>query len=364
MESDKVFAVTGANIRFGLVAVKNVGEGAIEAIIEARTEGNFSSLFEFCERVDLRKVNKRVIEHLIECGAFDSTGDYRSRMMASLEDAIDYGIRVQKERLDPQMGLFETMQGTQEKINPPILAEIDEWDEKQLLAFEKESLGFYISGHPLNRYEDLLDKFTSENTLSLKESSDGSTIRIGGIVRSTKTIKTKRGELMAFVIIEDLHGIVELTVFSNLYTQSYHLLTEDTAILVQGQVQKDENTVRIIADTIIPIHKAEELWVASIHFNLDVTRTERDLLIRLRDILSRYPGSCRGFVHLRDSAQTETIIALPDTMQLKACSALTQEVNQCLGYPSVETICSEAVAATRKNGLNGNNRNGAYRQAR
>jgi len=363
-DSDKVFIVTGSKIRFGLVAVKNVGEGAIEAIITARANGKFTSLFEFCKLVDLRKVNKRVIEHLIKCGAFDSTGDYRSCMMASLEDAIDYGMRVQKEKLHPQMGLFDTAFDTQEQINAPTLLEIDEWEEKQLLAFEKESLGFYISGHPLHRYEELLDKFTSENTLSLKESIDGSIIRIGGIVRTTKTIKTRKGELMAFTVIEDLHGIVEITVFSSLYTQAYHLLTEDNPILVQGQVQKDENTVKIIADTIIPIDKAEEMWTASIHLNLDLTRTERNSLIQLRDILKRYPGSCRGFVHLRNPEQTETIIALPDALQLKACSALTREVNQLLGYPGVETICSEAAPLPKKNGYNGNHRNNNYRQAR
>lgn len=365
-ESDKAFTVIESKIRFGLVAVKNVGEGAIEAIIEARRDGGFSSLFEFCARVDLRKVNKRVVEHLIKCGAFDSTGACRSSMMTALEEAFDYGVRVQKEKLDPQMGLFDMDGAGQKDLNAPTLPEMDEWGEKQRLAFEKESLGFYISGHPLSRYEKLLDKFTSENTLSIKESGDGSVIRIGGIVRTSKTIKTKRGDLMAFVLIEDLHGTVEITVFSSVYTEAYHLLVEDTPILVQGQIQKDENAVKVLADTIIPIDKAEETWTASIHFNLDVSRIDRSSFVELKDILQRFPGSCRGFLHLRDPEKTETIIALPDHMPLSAGSALTREVNQYLGYPAVETVCSEAISSPGNNGPNSNSRgyNGNNRKGR
>jgi len=167
-ESDKEFTVIGSKIRFGLVAVKNVGEGAIEVIIDDRKEGRFSSLFDFCERVDLKKANKRVIESLIKCGAFDFTKANRSQMMASLENAIDYGQRVQKERTDPQMGLFN-MGGVRQDINLPKMSSMDEWDERQLLAFEKEALGFYITGHPLTKFDDLLDKFTNANTISLKE---------------------------------------------------------------------------------------------------------------------------------------------------------------------------------------------------
>jgi DNA polymerase-3 subunit alpha len=237
-----------------------------------------------------------------------------------------------------------------------VLPEIDEWEESQRLVSEKESLGFYISGHPLSRYEETLDKFTSENTLSLNESGDGSLVRIGGMVRTTKTIKTRKGDLMAFVVIEDLHGTVEVIVFSSVYTEAYHLLIEDSPILLQGQIQKDETSVKILADAIIPMEKAEETWTASIHLNLDTDKTERGNLVELRRIMERYPGSCRAFIHLRSAGQTETIIALSDAIQLKACSNLKQEVNQFLGYPAVETVCSEAVPAQRANGYNGNNR--------
>ncbi len=348
--SDTQFTVDGSRIRFGLVAVKNVGESAIESIIASRTDQPFESLFDFCERVDLKKVNKRVIESLIKCGAFDSTGAKRSRMTAALESALEYGQRVQKERNDPQMGLFD-LADNQPSINAPVLPEIGEWDGKQFLAFEKEALGFYLSGHPLTRYEEVLDKFTNANAISIKELQDGGVIRIGGLVRSTKNIKTKKGELMAFVTIEDMHGAVEVIVFSRVFSDVRDLLVEDRPVLVQGQVQKDEKSVKILADMVIPIDKAEETWAASVHFNLELSRTDREGLENLHAILKRHPGMCPAFLHLRSPGNTDSIIALPDGFKLKAGAVLTREVNGFLGYHAVETRCSAATSTATRNGV-------------
>jgi DNA polymerase-3 subunit alpha len=354
-ESDVEFTVDGSRIRFGLVAVKNVGESAIESIIACRVEQRFVSLFDFCERVDLKKVNKRVIESLIKCGAFDSTGAKRSQMMAAIESALDYGQRVQRERNDPQMGLFD-VGDSQISINAPALPEIGEWDEKQFLTFEKESLGFYLTGHPLNRFEELLDKFTNANAISIKELRDGGVVRIGGLVQSAKTIKTKKGDLMAFVTIEDMNGAVEAIVFSRVFAEVRDLLVEDTPLLIQGQVQKDEQSVKILADTVIPINKAEETWTASVHFNLEISRTDREILKNLHDIFERHPGVCPAFLHLRSPDNTDSVIALPDSFRLKAGGALSREVNSFLGYPAVETHCSAVPAAAALNGLNRNGR--------
>ncbi|MEA3417470.1 MAG: DNA polymerase III subunit alpha [Thermodesulfobacteriota bacterium] len=354
-ESGKEFTVVGSKIRFGLVAVKNVGEGAIESIIDVRKKGIFSSFYDFCERVALQKVNKRVVESLIKCGAFDSTGANRSEMMESLEDALDYGQRIQKERSDPQIGLFNV---SVSKLHPPVPA-IDEWDEKQLLAFEKESLGFYITGHPLTRYEALLDKFTNATSVSTKEKNDGETVRIGGIIRNTKTIKTKKGDLMAFVTIEDMLGSIEVTVFSSVYKKIHDFLVDDNPVVLQGQVQKDENSAKILVDSLIPIDKAEETWTASINFNLDITKIQREKLIKLYAIAKKHPGLCLAYIHLRDPDKTETIIALPDTMKLKAGSALIREVNRFLGYNAVETVCREITASPQlKNFRNNGKRKG------
>jgi len=340
MESNRAFTVIKDEIRFGLAAVKNVGEGAIEAIIQARRETPFTSLFDFCERVDLKKVNKRVVESLIKCGAFDSTGEYRARMAAALEDALEYGQRIQKEKNDPQISLFDGGDGP--ALNAPAMPSMDEWDEAERLTLEKEMLGFYITGHPLDGYEALLEKYTNANTVSLKEKADGEAVRIGGIIRAIKTIKTKKGELMAFVTIEDMLGALELVVFPSVYAKVDQLLADDHPILAEGKLQKDENSATLLCETMIPIEKAEETWTASIRFNLDLNHLEKADLPQLKAILEKHPGACRGYLHLHDPEKTETVIALPETIKIKPGAALTREVNALIGYNAVETLCSPA----------------------
>ncbi len=344
-ESEKEFIVIDQKIRFGLLAVKNIGEGAIETIVEARKEGNFISLFDFCQRVDLRKVNKRVVEALIRCGAFDSTGVYRSQMMAVLEEAIDFGQRVQRERTDPQLGLFDIKGNEPSLINTPPFPNITEWNQKQLLANEKDSLGFYISGHPLGEYEDILEKFTSTDTLTIQEIADKTAIRIGGMVKEVKVIRTKKGDPMAFVTLEDMHGSLEITVFTSLYEDASSLLVENNAILVQGQVQKDEKSIKILADSIITMDKAEETWTANIHLNLDISTVEKHHLLQLQEILKKYPGSCDVYLHLRNPGKSDIILGLPKTMTIKAGVNLTREIKALLGYNAIETICSEATCS-------------------
>ncbi len=347
---DKGFTVDGDRIRFGLVAVKNVGEGAIEAIVAAREEGGpFSSIFDFCERVDLKRVNKRVLESLIKCGAFDSTAANRAQMTAAMEDALEYGQRIQKERSSPQLGLFDMGDTPKQTINPPALTAVEEWDDKHRLALEKESLGFYITGHPLGGYKTVLDKFTDADAITIKEKSDGQAVRIGGIITAVKTIRTKKGDPMAFVTTEDLAGSIETTVFSSVYETVKDLLVEDGAVLIEGLLQRDENTAKILADRIVPMEEAEKTWTASIHFHIDLTRVERETLQTLREVVSRFPGSCRGYLHLRDGESAETIISMPEAFLLDAGGRLTKEVNRLMGYDAVETRC-KAAASTIANG--------------
>ena len=350
MESDRAFTVIKDEIRFGLAAVKNVGEGAIESIIKARLEKPFTSLFDFCERVDLKKVNKRVVESLIKCGAFDSTGEYRSRMAAALEGSLDYGQRIQKEKTDPQIGLFNVGGGP--AMNAPTMPVLDEWDESERLTLEKEMLGFYITGHPLDGYEALLAKYTNADTVSLKEKADREAVRIGGIIRTIKTIKTKKGEQMAFVTIEDMLGALELVVFPSIYAKVAQLLTDDNPVIVEGAVQKDENSATILCDTMIPIDQAEETWTAGIRFNLDLNRLTKEDLPQLKTLLEKHAGTCRAYLHLSDPDKSETVIALPEEIKVKPGLALTREVNALIGYHAVETLCIPAKVAHR----NGNNK--------
>jgi len=354
-DSKKSFAVSNGKIRFGMAAVKNVGEAAIESIVEERNNGNFSSLFQFCERVSLRKVNKRVIESLIKCGAFDSTGDLRSQMMASLEDALDYGQMVQKERSDPQMGLFDMAEEAM-SINAPSLQEIDEWSEKQRLLYEKESLGFYVSGHPLSQYVQIIDKFSSADSITIKEVNDKSAIRIGGIISNVKNLRTKRQELMAFVNIEDLKGSVEVIVFPRLYKNTEELIKEDLAVIIQGEVQKEEKGVKVIAESIVPMEQAEERWTASVHITLNAGSSDKRTLNELKKILEGYPGSCEGYLHLEIPKKSDTIIKLPDALRLEMGGGLTKEVSHLLGPNAIQTECSAISVSQSPKKFNGNGR--------
>jgi DNA polymerase-3 subunit alpha len=355
--SFKHFTVDEGAIRFGLVGVKNVGGGAIDAIVEAReAEGPFDSLFNFCERVDLRRVNKRVIESLIRCGAFDSTGAPRACMEASLEEALEYGQCIQREKADPQMGLFDTCSQEPQILNVPPLAQIPEWDEKEKLALEKETLGFYISGHPLERYKAVMAKYSGLDAETLADRADGSVVRLGGTLMATKVIRTKREELMAFATLEDMRGSVEVVVFPSVYAETSDLLVVDKPLFVQGEFQKEEGGLKILADSIIPMEEAESLWTATVHLKLDLEKTQAETLGELEQIIRRHPGNCKSFIHLVVPHKSETVIALGGDYALSVTPELSREVSACLGYTAVETACSSATRRERKNG-----RRNAYR---
>ncbi|MFW6284107.1 MAG: DNA polymerase III subunit alpha, partial [Desulfosalsimonas sp.] len=338
-ESHKGFTVSGDKIRFGLAAVKNVGESAIESIIEIRNQGRFESIFDFCQRVDLRKVNKRVLESLIQCGAFDFTGYTRAALMASADDALDYGQRVQKERNDPQMSLFGGSGQDADAINAPVISGIPEWDEKHLLELEK-----YANADALSIAEDAV--------------GDREIVRLGGIVKHIKTIMTKKGDPMAFLNIEDMHGSVEVVVFPDLYAAVADVLILETPAFVQGQVQKNEKSAKILADSVIRIADAETNWAASLHIRVDAESVETQTMENLLAVLQKHPGACRGFLHVRIPAKTETVIALPEEMKIRAGVALRQEVNGLLGYDAVYTVCAPVHQAGPGNNGNGKSGNG------
>jgi DNA polymerase-3 subunit alpha len=267
-------------------------------------------------------------------------------MMAVLEEALEYGQRAQREKADPQMGLFGTEDAAAPTINAPGLPDITEWEPREALALEKEALGFFLSGHPLNRYEEAMAKFTNANALSIREIADKAAVRIGGLISGVRTLRTKKGDLMAFVQVEDLQGTVEVIVFPDIYAECSEHLVEDAPVFVQGQAQKEENAVRVVAERLVDMERAEEVWTASIHITVDMARARSRLLADLQRLLARYPGSCKTFLHLVDNNATETIIAADDSLRLKAGAHLTREVNSLLGYAALETRCAPATLSS------------------
>ncbi|MEI6126832.1 MAG: DNA polymerase III subunit alpha, partial [Pseudomonadota bacterium] len=334
-ESIQDFKVTGNKIRFGLAAVKNVGGAAIDSIIEAREKGeNFLSLYDFCRRVDLRKVNKKVLESLIKCGAFDSFGRKRSQQMALFDEVVTLVQRQQKERSKNQLNMFQVLdessaEGSTGAVNYP---EMPEWDQKQLLGYEKECLGFYVTGHPLDHYMETLKACTTTNTMTAAAETKEKTVSLGGVVSSVKQITTKKGEPMAFVTLEDLFGTIEVIVFSDLYRQSDALLKSEHPLLIKGKLSLEgENNNRIIASEIIPLEKAHEISNPDIHVKCLINRLTPLEIDKMKLILKNNPGKSKVFVHVIIPETSETIITLGDAYQTSASQLLISEFESLMG---------------------------------
>lgn len=281
-ESDVRFTVVNGKIRFGMAAVKNVGESAVrEIIMERESGGNYKNFRDFCERIDGRDINKRCIESLIKCGAFDSLGIYRSRLIAVYEKMLD-GIQQSKKRsTDGQISLFEpgVKGNTLENIRE-IYPEIKEYPSKMLLAMEKEMLGLYVSGHPLSEFEDELNAQATFKSVDLstkaggseenaelsdgKGLTDGMQVIVGGIITEKKTKTTKSNNLMAFVTVEDLYGSMEIIVFPTVLHKYSKLIVEENAVLFKGRLSiKEEEQPKIICDEVQPLKKerVEKLYL-------------------------------------------------------------------------------------------------------
>ena len=335
-ESRQDFTVGERKIRFGLAAVKNVGLAAIQSILAAREEkGAFSSLADFCLKVDLRKVNKRVIESLIKCGAFDATGYPRARLLAGLEAAMEWAQNRERELNNPQMGMFGSLPGNGGPKGEPSLPDVPDWPEAQRLTFEKETMGFYLTGHPLNRYEATLRRLTTMDTQRVQEIHDAQEVILGGVVSNLKEINTKKGDRMAFVTLEDLNGVVEIIVFADLYKNASLLLKGEEPIVVKGRTDAGEESVKIIAGEILPFEQALGKLTTSIHLQVLSSRLGRDDLLAMREIFQDSPGTCPVYLHVLLPEKQEAVIALGEEWKLNSGEQLIRRMKDLLGYEAV-----------------------------
>jgi len=349
--SGQSFTVVGNLMRFGLGAVKGVGGGAIESILEARKEGPFTDLYDFCERVDLRRVNRKVLEALIKCGGFDSLHQFRAPLMAALDDAVASGQRFQEERDSAQVSLFgdlpETTGGTKAARKLPV---VDEWLDKEKLGFEKEALGFLITGHPLDRYANEIRRFASADITRLIDLPENSEVRVCGIVTSLKEITTKKGDRMGFVTIEDLTGQIEITVFSDMYIQFNHLLKCDDPLLITGKLEKGEKGCKLLVmkpqegngrkfpgqvnvnGDIRLLTDAQEQQTTRISLTLRLPELTNDKLTPIRHLLESYPGNLPVQLLLEIPARSQTVIKLPEHLKVAASDEFRLAVERCVGY--------------------------------
>jgi DNA polymerase-3 subunit alpha len=340
-QSGRNFTVDkGEAIRFGMAAVKNVGEGAVEAIIAAREkEGPYKDIFDLCERVDLRKVNRRVMESLIKCGAFDSTGANRAQLMAVLDEALETGQRMGRDREAGQGSIFDIMGAGGESAAPErVMPALPEWEERDKLAYEKEALGFYITGHPLSAYQDDIKRLSTVDTVTIQAAGDGMKVRLAGLPTEVKEKITKKGDRMAFVRIEDLKGSMEMIVFPDCYSASSEYLKAESPVLVKGVVDKDERGVKIKATQIAPLDEAAHTMTARLRLRVEATGFTREAMVQLRQTLEKHKGSCRVSLHLKVPGKGEAILALPDHYRVAPSPEFTDAVNGLFGHPVVEPV--------------------------
>ena len=332
-ESERDFIVVENKIRFGLAAVKNVGSGAIASMTEMRQrKGKFHALYHFCEEVNTRLINRRAIESLIKCGAFDSLGARRSQLMAILDEALDRASIRQKDRARGQTSFLEILEGTKEA---GYLPDMEEWPENKLLAFEKEALGFYISGHPLARFSHLLEKYTTTTTAKLGELANGSEVTLGGIITTLRLITTRNGKRMAFAGLEDLKGRVEVIVFPDVYNQEISLVRKETMLIVKGRVDRSGEIAKVIASQILPLEEAEELLTKTVHINMTTTGLEGEMLNPLKKILLTHPGEAEVYLHLRTTHHGEAVISPGHRIKVKAIPELKKEIEELLGEGTI-----------------------------
>ncbi len=313
--SDKEFTIENDAIRFGLLAVKNVGSGAIDAILEARSEGGpFRDIFDFASRADLHKVNKKVIESLIKCGAFDSTGDSRGGMIEVSDQAVTEGQARARERKVGQESLFGEL-GMPENAANSAVPKVS-LAENQSLQYEKEALGFYMSGHPLARFERDMKMFATHTTDEAPFAPDGINVRVAGVVSDIREMLNKKGERMAFVTIGDLNGFIEVIVWADLYKKTVDLLRNERPLLVGGKLESKVEKPRIIADTIISLEEAPVKLCSALHLKVNSFAADKADIEKLRDMLKSHPGGCPVFLHVVIPGRSETILSLPDNLKV------------------------------------------------
>ncbi|HRZ14878.1 MAG TPA: DNA polymerase III subunit alpha [Candidatus Omnitrophota bacterium] len=335
-ESDAYFKIENTgDIRFGLLAIKNVGRGAVESIVRSRTEvGRFASLEDLCSRIDLRLVNRKVLESLVKCGAMDSFKQHRSQMFSSLEAVLESASRTQKEKATGQLSFFDQvseLNGFQTRTTP--LEEIKEWPEPQLLAFEKDLLGFYISGHPLARYARQLKRFSSSEINLLPTHKDEDMVKIVAMITTVKnTVTRKKQEKMAILKVEDLEGVVEVLVFPSAYQKISRYIQVNNVVLIRGKLDLKENTPKIIANDLFPIDEVSKL-ITSV--GVELAGIREHVFGSLKELLAKSPGSVPVYLHLDTPARSKVQVLVGQELFVTPTDELITDIENLLGSERV-----------------------------
>jgi len=333
-ESMKDFTIADDRLIFGLGAIKNVGSSSIDSIIQAREKkGQFSSLRDLCENVDLRLVNKRVVESLVKSGACDSLSQNRAAMIEDIPHAIEMGQAKQRDHELGQSSMFEVFEGEKEEISNASM--IQDWSDQERLRYEKETIGFYISGHPLEQFANELAWFADASSASILEANTGIEVSIAGIPSKILPKITKKGDKMAIVTLEDLRGSIEVILWPEIYATIENILSDDEPILVQGAVDSDGNQPKVIAKKVCLLKEAKNHWQGKVHIRFRTPGLEKDILISIKEILEKHKGDNEVFLEFLFPDNKTRKLSVGESLKIKPCDEIIKEIEVVLGEDSI-----------------------------
>jgi DNA polymerase-3 subunit alpha len=350
-ESREEFSVADGDIRFGLGAIRGVGGKAIETILASRTTP-FTSFSDFCRRVRGPVINKRVVESLIQCGAFDSLGASRPALLAVAEEMMRWADRVEREASSDQRSLFGAGTGVGAAMSePPAIPIVTEWSEKELLRAEKEAIGIFLTGHPLDKFQRDLGRLTNASTGTLAARANQERVTLGGVIHTVKLKNSKRGDRYATFSLEDKEGVTEVIAWPDTYRKFEAAIHGDDPVLLSGSLDKQEavggrgddaeaggegsegvrERCQIIAEEIRPLAEAREQSVRQVHLQVRADDLTADQLLRLRETLAHHRGTCPAYLHVIVPGRSEAVIELPETLRVVPSEAMLDAVEKIFG---------------------------------
>lgn len=335
-ESELTFAVKGKDIRFGLSAIKNIGENPVREITEARKKlGRFSSPFDICSNISPKSFNKKVIESLIKSGAMDSFGFKRAQLFSLIESMLKYTHDIYRVKFSNQEMLFGARQMEPPSVSPEV-KRMPEWDEPELLANEKEALGFYLTGHPLERFGKGIRSLVSHSISQLsREKSTNFEVRLAGIITSVKPLKTKRGERMATFILEDMSGRCEVVAFPDSYKKSYELILEDALVFIKAQSMNENDNRRLVLSSIFLLSDAIQNLAERMIIRVHLPALEGSVFKEMKKLLKAWPGECPLFFELKTKNSYKVVVQSVDIQGVTPSEELSKNLETLLGEDSV-----------------------------
>ncbi|OGV57664.1 MAG: DNA polymerase III subunit alpha [Lentisphaerae bacterium RIFOXYA12_FULL_48_11] len=348
-ESSVRFKPLKQAIRFGLAGIKNVGEGASEAIVaECRKNGRFTGMVNFCSRIDGQAVNKKVIESLVRSGAFDSIDTNRAKLFSAIDFAMSRAAQAARDKRSGQGNLFEMLGTDTPAALDENLPECPNWHESELLANEKDLLGIYLSGHPLTKFASLLDRYQLTTVHKLKDLEDRTPTRLGGIISQLEKKLSKDKRPWARIVIEDLDGSMEVLVFPETYEKYQARIIKDSAIMVCGDVSKREEPPKLVAQEIYPLAEIPRHFATKLSIHLPVSTTEQQKMEKLKNMLRLHPGLTPVVICMEHATGQKVFVETASSLRVFPGEELIHKLEQEFGEKSVYVAVNPSPYLTAK----------------